>query len=69
MTDAESIEAEKAKIDKMDRHAMCQLWRFAPAGHPYFDRTKPFWEHFEKRFTALGGFSPAISKAIGLDKP
>lgn len=66
----DQIKTEKAKIDAMSREEMCRLYRFAPAGHPYFESQSPLWEHFEKRFKALGGFSPAISKAIGWeDKP
>lgn len=63
MTDIEIREIER--INQMSQEAMASLWRFAPAGHPYFDRTKPYFEVFDKRFKALGGFTPAISKAIG----
>lgn len=67
MTDAE-IEAAKAHIDQMSQMEMAELWRFAPAGHPYFDRTLPLFEHFDKRFTELGRFTPAISKTIGWER-
>ena len=56
----------KAEIDGLSREEMCRLWRFAPSGHRYFDRSKPFYEYFEKRFSELGRFSPEISKRIGL---
>lgn len=61
----EQIEAARKDIESMDRESMCQLWRHAPSGHPYFDRTLPYYAMFEKRFDELGRFSPAISKAIG----
>jgi hypothetical protein len=65
MTD-EEIQKHKDDIDKMDREAMCRLWRFAPPGHPYFVTGTEVYEHFDKRFKELGGFSPEISKKIGL---
>ena len=52
-------------INQMSQMEMASLWRNAPAGHPYFDMSKPFHAVFEKRFKELGGFTPAISKAIG----
>jgi len=52
-------------INCMTQRDMASLWRYAPAGHPYFDKTKPFFEVFNKRFKSLGGFTPAISKSIG----
>ena len=52
-------------INQMTQMEMASLWRYAPSGHPYFDKTKPFFEVFNKRFTELGRFTPAISKAIG----
>ena len=64
MTEA-AIEQHKADIDQMSQMEMAELWRFAPAGHPYFDRNLPLFEHFDKRFAALGRFTPAISKTIG----
>ena len=54
------------KIRAMSHFEMCQLWRFAPSGHPYFDSSQPFAEVFKERlFTHFGGFTPAISKALG----
>ncbi len=64
MTD-EQVRAAKASIDEMTQMGMAELWRNAPAGHPYFDTRLPLWEYFDERFTQLGRFSPAISKAIG----
>jgi hypothetical protein len=64
----EEIKTEIDHINAMDHYSMCALWRNAPAGHPYFDSTKPFHEHFKKRlFDELGGFTPEISKSIGWD--
>lgn len=55
-------------INAMSREAMACLQRYAPAGHPYFDTSLPYFEVFEARFKQLGGFSPALSKAIDLEK-
>lgn len=63
MTEAEEREIEC--INNMSHIEMASLWRNAPSGHPYFDRTKPFFEIFEKRFKELGGFTPEISKEMG----
>lgn len=54
------------KINTMEHLDMCALWRQAPAGHPYFDTTKPYHKVFRKRlFDHFGGFTPKISKSIG----
>ena len=63
MTEDE-ITKEKEKIDKMSQSEMAKFWRFAPSGHPYFNRTLPLYEHFRKRFK---GFTPQLSKEVGLD--
>jgi len=60
----EEIHKQLAAIAALSRQDMAELWRYAPVGHPYFDKTLPFVEIFEKRFKELGGFSPEISKAI-----
>jgi len=60
MSEQETID----HINNMSQMEMASLWRFAPSGHPYFDKTKPFYVHFEKRFKELGGFTTAISKAL-----
>ena len=64
MTEQE-IAAAKTRIDEMTQHEMAGIWRFAPAGHPYFDRTLPLADYFKKRFDSLGGFTPSISKSLG----
>lgn len=53
-------------INEMSRVEMARLWRFTPLGHPYFDILLPYYDVFQKRFKKLGGFSPAISKEIGI---
>lgn len=63
MTEQEINESHD-RIDRMSQYDMASLWRFAPAGHPYFDSTLPFSEHFHRRFKELGGFTTAISKAL-----
>jgi len=50
------------QINQMGQEDMARLWRFAPAGHSYFDKRKPFYAIFEKKFK---GFTPGISKKIG----
>jgi len=52
-------------INKMSQRDMASLWRYAPSGHPYFDKTKPYFEMFNARFKKLGEFTPAISKSLG----
>jgi hypothetical protein len=52
------------RINAMSQFDMCSLWRFAPAGHPYFDRTLPYADIFKARMDRLGGFTPEISKAL-----
>jgi hypothetical protein len=64
MPTSKEIEETINKINSMSRLEMCELWRFAPVGHPYFDRTLPYLEIFEKRFNELGRFSPEISKLL-----
>jgi len=62
MTDEEAKTIEA--INNMTQREMASMWRYAPAGHPYFDKTKPYFEVFNKRFTELGRFTPEISKSI-----
>ena len=59
------IAQELKVIDEINQLDMAHLWRFAPVGHKYFDKTLPFFDSFGKRFKALGGFTPAISKQLG----
>jgi hypothetical protein len=62
---ARTVQEEIDHINQMSRMSMGKLMRFGLAGHPYFDISKPYWEVFNKRFKELGGFTPAMSKAIG----
>lgn len=61
----DQIAAEKAKIDALTQEKACELWRFAPAGHIWFQSDGPLFSYFEARFKELGGWTPAISKKIG----
>ena len=46
-------------INNMSHSSLSILWRNAPSGHPYFDKTLPFFKVFEKRlFEHFGGFTP-----------
>lgn len=66
---ADEIQKDIERISTMSQMEMAELWRFAPVGHRYFDSSLPLYEIFKARFDALGGFTPKISKAIGLTKP
>jgi hypothetical protein len=66
MNQEQEQEQEIEKINNMTHYQMCELWRFAPVGHPYFDRRLPYYEVFRKRlFEHFGGFTPEISKELG----
>mgnify|MGYP000076622083 CR=1 FL=1 len=52
-------------INKLNHEQCCRLWRFAPSGHPYFDKTGEYWKFFKARFDSFGGFTPEMSKKIG----
>lgn len=67
MTEQEIINAKK-DIDSMSQEDMCRLRRFAPAGHPYFDRNNSeIREYWDNKFESLGGFTPEISKQLGFE--
>lgn len=63
-TEDQIVEKAKAAIDKLDQYQMARLKRFATAGHLFFSNTR-INDYFEKRFEALGGMTPEISKQIG----
>lgn len=53
------------QINQMSHMEMASLWRYAPSGHPYFDRRLLYNKIFESRlFGHFGGFTPEISKAL-----
>ena len=58
------LERWEHKIDGMTHVEMARLWRFAPSGHPCFDKRLSLSTRFEKRFKELGGMTSAISKQI-----
>ncbi len=64
MTENE-IKEHKKTIDEMSQTQMASMWRFTPAGHPYFRSDLPLFDYFQKRFKDLGGMTPGISKTIG----
>ncbi len=65
------------EVKNADRMQICAWWRFLPSpgdsaiGTDKFQETfnseAVIMDHIAHRFTALGGFTPEISKA--LDKP
>ena len=63
----EQIENALQEIEKMEHFVMCRMWRFAPKGTEiYFRSDLPTGDAFKKRlFEHFGGFTPAISKALG----
>ena len=64
--DQEEIKKHTNIINSMSQTDMARMWRFTPSGHIYFDSSLPFYDIFKKRFDELGGFTPGISKEIGL---
>ena len=62
------IDKHSRDIDKMSHEDMAQLWREAPAGHPYFDSTLPLYVIFKKRFASFGGMTTKMSKQIGWNR-
>lgn len=61
----EQIQGWKDSIDAMSQKEMASLWRFAPSGHPCFDKQLPLFDYFQERFKQLGGMTPQVSKTIG----
>lgn len=59
----EEIEAWKTKIDNMTHFQMAHYWRTGPC-FPVFHRDIPIFEHFDKKFRELGGFTPEINKQL-----
>lgn len=64
MTTAE-IEMWQQRIDAMSHEQLAHLWRFAPSGHPLFDRDLPLYDYYKERFDRMGGWTPQVSKAVG----
>lgn len=56
-------EEQKARIDAMSQIDLCRLWRFAASGHSLMQGEAG--EHLKKSLAEKGGFTPAISKALG----
>lgn len=54
----------KARIDGMSQYDLCRMWRFAKSGNILLQGETG--KYFESRLKAKGGFTPEISKAIGL---
>jgi len=61
----QEIQDWKDKIDGMSHFEMCRYVRFAPCGHPLFDKTLPLAEYFRAKYEEYGGMTPAISKELG----
>lgn len=55
-------------IKTLTQNQCAFLQRYAPVGHPVFNTRYPLYEQFKARFAALGGMTPAVSKAIGWDQ-
>lgn len=50
-------------IDNMTQFEMCRMWRFSEPGNPLFQGDTG--DYFSKVLNEKGGFTPAISKALG----
>ncbi len=65
LTEKEIVKAKK-DIDSMTQYSMASLSRFAPCGHPYFDRQNgDLSEYFQEKYKEKGGMTPEISKSLG----
>lgn len=54
-------------IDKMTHEEMCNIWRFSESGNRYLEGI--VGDYFQDRlFNHFGGFTPEISKKIGINK-
>ena len=52
-------------IKNLSYKELCVLWLTAPAGHPYFDATLPYFEVFSDRlFNTFGGIKSEMHKTI-----
>ncbi len=63
MTEPLPLETIKAGIDNMTHMELCRMWRFATPGDPLLQGEAG--DYFKARLDSFGGFTPAISKAIG----
>ncbi len=56
-------------INQLSHRHMCLIWRYAHAGHKYFNMRYPYYNIFEHRlFKVFDGFTPEISKSIDKSK-
>ena len=65
MLSEEETNQHKKYIDNMSQMEMARLWRFAPTGHIYFDKTSGLADYFIANFQEKGGMTSNISKQIG----
>lgn len=54
----------KATIDGMTQYDLCRMWRFSKSGNILLQGETG--KYFETRLKEKGGFTPEISKSIGL---
>lgn len=59
-----TVEEHKRDIDALTRYQLCELWRFAPSGHPYFNGDTEVGKYFLQAWATRGGFTPEISKSL-----
>lgn len=57
-------EENRKRIDAMTREELCRMWRHAPIGHALLQEHSG--TYFARVLQRKGGFSPKISKSIGL---
>lgn len=57
-------EEHKDNIESMTHLEMAELWRHAPVGHIYFNKTLPHFKTFSMRFREFGGMTTEISEQV-----
>lgn len=65
--DEEAVAEHLEAIGRMSHYQMGRLWRFAPAGHIFFNHPVLSSE-FRKAFEDAGGMTTALSKQLGHER-
>lgn len=60
----EELETYRKEIAQMDHKELCKQYRYAPAGHPFFNTKFDLFEKFMDRFNSFGGMTTEMSKLI-----
>jgi len=62
-----TVDELKAQIDAMSQYDLCRTWRFAMIGDPLLQGE--VGDYFAAKLKEKGGFTTAISKGLGWEKP